>query len=121
MSCYRQQGLEGNTLALRIDSGNQQVQDSRWDTAVYIASGWDPYELMEQSVAAAAAWSGGAKPRWEKETPDITNWFGWCTWDAFYHDVSAQGIQHGLKAFAAGGVQPRFLIIDDGWQVRMGG
>jgi hypothetical protein len=45
---------------------------------------------------------------------------GWCTWDAFYHDVSAQGIAAGLQSFNDAGVKPRWIIIDDGWQVRAG-
>jgi hypothetical protein len=44
---------------------------------------------------------------------------GWCTWDAFYHDVSGLGIQQGLEGFRAADPArvPRWLIIDDGWQV----
>ncbi len=30
--------------------------------------------------------------------------------------VSAAGIAEGLRTLAAGGVRPRLLIIDDGWQ-----
>lgn len=29
--------------------------------------------------------------------PDILNWFGWCTWDAFYTDVTSQGVKEGLQ------------------------
>ena len=69
--------------------------------------------------------------------------FGWCTWDAFYSRVSAEGecpvqcnvlsrsfgqqavsltrplhagISEGLEALKEGGVPPKLLIIDDGWQ-----
>jgi hypothetical protein len=62
--------------------------------------------------------AGGAKPRWEKQLPEVARYLGWCTWDAFYHDVSAQGIAAGLQSFNQAGVQPRWIIIDDGWQVR---
>ncbi|PON72348.1 Glycosyl hydrolase [Parasponia andersonii] len=48
--------------------------------------------------------------------PKHIDWFGWSTWDAFYIDVSAQGITEGLKSFSSGGYSPKFLIIDDGWQ-----
>jgi hypothetical protein len=45
---------------------------------------------------------------------------GWCTWDAFYHDVSGLGLQQGLEGFRAADPArvPRWLIIDDGWQVK---
>ncbi|KAF3782823.1 putative galactinol--sucrose galactosyltransferase 2 [Nymphaea thermarum] len=48
--------------------------------------------------------------------PSFLDWFGWCTWDAFYTDVTAEGIEEGLKSLTQGGTPPRFLIIDDGWQ-----
>lgn len=48
--------------------------------------------------------------------PGMLDWFGWCTWDAFYQDVNAQGIKDGLKSLFQGGTPARFLIIDDGWQ-----
>lgn len=48
--------------------------------------------------------------------PGMLDWFGWCTWDAFYHDVNPQGIKDGLSSLSKGGTPARFLIIDDGWQ-----
>jgi hypothetical protein len=86
------------------------------------------------------------------QIPSNLDWFGWCTWDAFYKAVNPSGIEEGLQRFAGtnvslengnthkehllphfhsyhllmmhfmsyslreGGVPPRFLIIDDGWQ-----
>jgi raffinose synthase len=31
------------------------------------------------------------------QLPSFLDWFGWCTWDAFYTDVTAEGIDEGLK------------------------
>lgn len=31
------------------------------------------------------------------QMPAILDWFGWCTWDAFYTEVNPQGIKDGLK------------------------
>ncbi|KAK1295360.1 putative galactinol--sucrose galactosyltransferase 2 [Acorus calamus] len=51
-----------------------------------------------------------------KKIPANLDWFGWCTWDAFYTEVSPKGIEEGLESLSAGGSPARFLIIDDGWQ-----
>ena len=31
------------------------------------------------------------------QLPSFIDWFGWCTWDAFYTDVTAEGVEEGLK------------------------
>jgi hypothetical protein len=31
------------------------------------------------------------------QMPGMLDWFGWCTWDAFYTEVNPQGIKDGLK------------------------
>ncbi|KAL6549486.1 hypothetical protein OROHE_008603 [Orobanche hederae] len=51
-----------------------------------------------------------------KKAPAHLDWFGWCTWDAFYTEVSPNGIKEGLQSFKDGGISPKFLLIDDGWQ-----
>ena len=85
--------------------------------ALYIAAGWDPFDLVDHSVVYAASLSGGAKPRRQKEIPQSLDAFGWCTWDAFYSRVSAKGVTEGLNSLCSGGTPPKLLIIDDGWQV----
>uniref|UniRef100_A0A0E0LWE3 galactinol--sucrose galactosyltransferase n=1 Tax=Oryza punctata TaxID=4537 RepID=A0A0E0LWE3_ORYPU len=54
--------------------------------------------------------------REKKKMPDMLNWFGWCTWDAFYTDVTSEGVKEGLQSLGKGGTGPKFVIIDDGWQ-----
>jgi Raffinose synthase or seed imbibition protein Sip1 len=49
--------------------------------------------------------------------PSFSNYFGWCTWDSFYTDLSSNRVISGLESFKSTGVTPRFLILDDGWQV----
>ena len=51
----------------------------------------DPYELTDWAMAEAAKLSGGAQARSLKKLPATLDLFGWCTWDAFYFTVSAQG------------------------------
>lgn len=36
---------------------------------------------------------------WCFQLPNILDYFGWCTWDAFYTDVSAEGVKLGLKRY----------------------
>lgn len=77
-------------LVLRIESGAQDVTGSAWPAALLVASGRNIFELIDHAVTQAAALSGTTKPLRDKHLPDSLNYFGWCTWDAFYSTVSAE-------------------------------
>jgi raffinose synthase len=84
--------------------------------ALFVSVGSDPYKLADAGAIAVNKKLGTGKLRRDKPLPDFVNDFGWCTWNSFYQEVSADKVRTGLASFAAGKVQPRFLILDDGWQ-----
>lgn len=108
--------LRGSAAGLVVvaETGDPAVVVTE-DAALFVALGDDPYELIERSARAVAA-HHSARLRREKPTPDTVDLFGWCTWDAFYKEVSPEKVIAGLDAFARAGVSPRMLILDDGWQ-----
>lgn len=83
----------------------------------FVATGFDPYELLARGAAAVARYLAplGCRLRKDKPLPDFMDLFGWCTWDAFYADVSPADIRQGLQSLTNAGVAPRLLILDDGW------
>lgn len=112
-SCRRDNGLpfEETLLYLRMESGDPTVLGSRWDNSLYVAAGKDPFILIEKAVAAAAQLSGGAQQRQDKRQPDSLNWFGWCTWDAYYSKVSARGKRLYRAAHLNGQkLPPRYIV-----------
>ncbi|HEY3592735.1 MAG TPA: Sip1-related alpha-galactosidase, partial [Polyangiaceae bacterium] len=84
--------------------------------ALYLAVGRDPHALVSAAARVVNQRLGTGKLRPEKPLPDFVDWFGWCTWDAFYQEVSHAKVREGLESFRDGGVVPRWLILDDGWQ-----
>lgn len=84
--------------------------------ALFVAFGEEPFALLKSSAPVVQARLGKGKLRVEKQVPQFVEHFGWCTWNAFYQDVSADQLLEGLSSFATGGVCPRFVILDDGWQ-----
>ncbi|OQU90786.1 hypothetical protein SORBI_3001G044800 [Sorghum bicolor] len=83
---------------------------------VYVHAGTNPFDTITQAVKVVERHLQTFHHREKKKLPSFVDWFGWCTWDAFYTDVTAEGVKQGLKSLAEGGTPPRFLIIDDGWQ-----
>lgn len=84
--------------------------------AAFVAVGRDPYALCERGARAVAERLGTGRLRRDKPLPDFCDRFGWCTWDAFYQEVSHDRVWQGLESFRDGGIEPRWLILDDGWQ-----
>ncbi|KAI3456757.1 hypothetical protein Pfo_013420 [Paulownia fortunei] len=111
--------LQGNAhdeLEICLESGDPSVQEFEGRHLVYVAAGPDPYSVIQNSVKSLETHLQTFCHRDKKELPDILNWFGWCTWDAFYTDVTAEGVKEGIKSLEKGGAPPKFVIIDDGWQ-----
>lgn len=109
------QGQADGQLALVAESADPAVITSQV-TGLFIAVGTDLYALLEAAARAVAAHLGTGRLRKEKKLPAFVEHFGWCTWDAFYQEVSHDKVRAGLESFKAGGVEPRTLILDDGWQ-----
>ena len=99
---------------LVAESGDQGVCTEAV-TALFIAVGDDPYALLEAGAKRVMARMQTGRLRREKPLPRFIDQFGWCTWDAFYHEVSHEKVREGLESFKAGGIMPRLLILDDGW------
>ncbi len=102
-------------LRLVIESGDPQALASE-ALAVHVSVGEDPYALARAAAAAVRARLPRARLRHEKPLPAFCDLFGWCTWDAFYQDVTHDKVREGLESFAKAGVAPRMMILDDGWQ-----
>jgi len=105
----------GDSLELSLESGDPYV---RADGALclFAAVGRDPYELIPRAARAVAERLGTGRLRRDKPLPAFCDAFGWCTWDAFYQEVSHEKVREGLHAFQKGGVSPKAMILDDGWQ-----
>ncbi|KAJ6404077.1 hypothetical protein OIU84_012299 [Salix udensis] len=98
------------------ESGSTKVTASSFDAIAYVHVSENPYNIMKEAYTALRVHLNTFKLLEEKTAPSLVDKFGWCTWDAFYLTVEPAGVWHGVNDFVEGGVTPRFLIIDDGWQ-----
>ncbi|XP_047075395.1 probable galactinol--sucrose galactosyltransferase 6 isoform X1 [Lolium rigidum] len=110
-------GAGGDELQLCVESGDADTLASSFERVLFVgAAESDPFAAIAGAVAAVRSSLGTFRPRAEKKLPGIVDYFGWCTWDAFYQDVTQEGVEAGLQSLVAGGAPPKFVIIDDGWQ-----
>lgn len=110
-------GSPDDRLILVAESGDAAVVTGSV-TGLFIAVGADPYDLLHSGARSVMARLQTGRLRAEKPVPSFVERFGWCTWDSFYQEVSHAKIRQGLESFRAGGIEPRVLIVDDGWQSR---
>lgn len=108
-------GIDGHML-ICAESGSTTAKSSSFGALAYIHVSDNPYTLMKEAYTAVRVHLNTFKLIEEKTAPPLVNKFGWCTWDAFYLTVEPAGVWNGLEEFSSGGLTPRFLIIDDGWQ-----
>ncbi|KAF7816027.1 putative galactinol--sucrose galactosyltransferase 1 [Senna tora] len=110
------QGNEQNEIEICVESGCPAVEGFDGTHLVFIGAGSDPYEVVTNAVKAVEKHLQTFSHRERKKMPDMLNWFGWCTWDAFYTNVTSEGVKQGLQSLENGGIPAKFVIIDDGWQ-----
>lgn len=110
------QGNENDDVELCLESGDTETVSSVFTHSVYVGTGTDPYTTISDAILAVKFHLKNFRQRHEKKLPEIVDFFGWCTWDAFYQKVTQEGVESGIKSLAGGGAPVKFVIIDDGWQ-----
>ena len=87
------------------------------ETVIFaISSGPSPFDLPEGNATAGMHALGTPyQLRWHKRYPEPFEYLGWCSWDAFYRQVSAEGILAKAQEFRDQEVPVRWMIVDDGW------
>ena len=108
--------LGGKLGEFSLEIAHDELEANAELPLLYMRSGSDPYKLTEEAMQDLSERLGTFRMRTEKEVPEFADLFGWCTWDAFYRDVSADKVIAGLQAFDEKGLIPPFVILDDGWQ-----
>ena len=86
-----------------------------------IGAGNDPYKTVHDTMAAG--FSAVATPiplKEERKDIEALNLLGWCTYDAFYREVTHDKIIQKLEEFKAKNIPIKMLLIDSGWFVHNG-
>lgn len=75
-------------------------------------------ETLEKAVHTVFAWLAehkGISLRAQRRVPEMFRYLGWCSWDAFYTDVTEEKIRQKAAELREKQVPVNWMIIDDGW------
>ncbi|WP_051250418.1 Sip1-related alpha-galactosidase [Paenibacillus harenae] len=111
------EGGKSDEEALSVRISSHQGGLTRCDTLAFIiSSGDDPYELAENNTETALRQLGyPVLPRRRKAYPETLDYLGWCSWDAFYHQVDEEGLLAKASELHQSGLPVKWVMIDDGW------
>lgn len=127
--------LESHGKLLQINGHCVQntptVLENPHEIAALVAMGDDPFQLIADSMNIVKTHIRALNPYFIQAEyqrkgvpsvfprgpgPSFVDRLGWCTWNAYYTNVNADNIIHGLSTFQSRGITPGFIILDDGWQ-----
>ena len=104
----------GKIASLKVRSNI--VKDDIDECVLIGACGKDEYALPEQTVEfGLRIMNKTGKLRKEKKYPEMFEYLGWCSWDAFHMDVTAQNLLDKAKEFKDKEIPVKWIIIDDMW------
>lgn len=108
-------GKKENQLEICINNIAPDTTVSKGVAAICV-DGENPYELIRQGFDILEAEKLiKVQLKKHKKYPETLEHLGWCTWNAFYHDVTEEGIIGKMEEFKEKGIPVRWVLIDDGW------
>ena len=108
-------GTEEGTIQARMFSWYERMNSCKALAFMY-AEGDDPYQLMKRCVKAALKLlNNGCRCIEERRYPEIFEYLGWCSWDAFQIRVNEEDILKKCQEFKDKDIPVKWAIIDDMW------
>src|SRR5215207_7008843 len=80
------------------------------------AAGADPYRLPREAYETAFAATGQyGRLRWQKPYPEVFRSLGWCSWNAYEQNVTADKVVASVRSMRGKEIPLGFVLVDDGW------
>ncbi len=109
------EGNENNTLSAKLFSWFDGLKECKC-LAFTFAEGDNPYELLKDCAELGVKLLGNkCKLRNERKYPEIFEYLGWCSWDAFEIRVSEENVAEKCKEFKDKNIPVKWAILDDMW------
>lgn len=108
-------GGEDNTVVAKLFSWYEGMTACK-GLAFLWAEGENPFALLEKCSKVGLKLLGtGCRVRKERRYPEIFEYLGWCSWDAFEIRVDEKSLLDKCQEFKNKGIPVKWAIIDDMW------
>ncbi|MBM7551526.1 Sip1-related alpha-galactosidase [Thalassobacillus pellis] len=108
--------LRGHDEGFEITSSSYDGGRNQGEFSIFLlGKDNDPFELSRQLTKKVARLHGEARTIDERTYPEQLDYFGWCSWDAFYQEVNAEGILEKAEELHSHDLPVKWVLIDDGW------
>ena len=105
----------GNNAILYLTAGIAGVSTCH-SPALVIAAGADPFALPKATLESGFSLIDKPYlPKEERQYPEVFEYLGWCSWDAFHMYVSHDKLMAKAEEFRQKGLPVRWMILDDMW------
>lgn len=71
--------------------------------------------ITDSAQESIKACYNGIPGREERKYPEVFEYLGWCSWNAFYKNLTEAGFEQKLQEFQDKKIPVKWIIIDDGW------
>lgn len=112
MKSYLQAGEDGrlDVMMTAYTGGIHQVED----VCLLFAKEKELSSSIESVWKRAAALTN-MPLRKERSYPEMFEYFGWCSWDAFYTDINEEKVREKVRELCEKKAPVRWILLDDGW------
>lgn len=112
---YKTMACAGTKEALTLELTAGQPGILSFEEVIFVlAQARHPYDAVCSAGSAVAA-EMELLPKSRKTYPEMFDYLGWCSWDAFYTDISEEKVRHKAEELEQKQAAVRFLLLDDGW------
>ncbi len=84
------------------------------DYCFLLSRGSNLYEVSDRVMATACRLKK-VPIKADREYPTMFEYFGWCSWDAFYTDITEEKVIDKVKELKEKQIPVRWILMDDGW------
>lgn len=112
---YKTYLAKGKENVIRMEMTAYMAGMSKMDEPVFLyTEDVSLYGAIEKAFSWLASYKG-IRLKKDRRLPEIFRYMGWCSWDAFYQDITEEKVRAKAKELREKKVPVRWILMDDGW------